>query len=540
MKAARLGLMVNYDDGFVAYLNGKEVLRRNVKGDGAAASVSSHEAGGYEFFELSAVQSLLKPGDNVLALVGHNVSIDSSDFTLDPYFVYVPEQSTAADAPRPTPAALGMWRRLPKARHASGSRRIVVFDRTTGRQLWEREAVFNFRHNNIAVTEDRVFCIDRLTEPRSRALARRGIEVTGTPMLYALDIRTGHVLWSTDRDVFGTFLNYHAEHDTLIQAGSRNRDRASDETGTGIVAYRGADGHVLWANRSLAHGGPCMLWHDKILTNGSGGFALDIKTGEPTGWSYSRNYGCNTVIGSDHLLTFRSGAAGFCDLLNDSGTANIGGFKSSCTSNLIPANGVLNAPDYTRTCTCAYQNQTSLALVHMPEAEFWTFGGKSRKGRLGVNLAAPGDRRAEGGTLWLDVPSKGGSSDRATVRFEPEFPELFRHHASFVQAGPLPWVAASGARGLKRLTLDAEDGSYVVNLVFLEPESIERGERVFDVSLQGQRVESDFDVVRSAGGARRSVIRSYLATSQDGKIVIELTSRTSRPTVLSGVELIAK
>ena len=44
LKAARLGLMINYDDGFVAYLNGKEVLRRNVKGSGASATVSSHEA----------------------------------------------------------------------------------------------------------------------------------------------------------------------------------------------------------------------------------------------------------------------------------------------------------------------------------------------------------------------------------------------------------------------------------------------------------------------------------------------------------------
>jgi outer membrane protein assembly factor BamB len=540
LKAARLGLMVNYDDGFVAYLNGKEILRRNVKGDGASASVSSHEAGGYEFFELSDFQSLLRAGANVLALVGHNVRLDSSDFTLDPYLVYVPDRADAADAPRPTPTAPGMWRRLPKARHAPGSRRMVVFDRTTGRQLWERDAVFNFRHNNIAVTDDRVFCIDRLTEPRSQALARRGIEVEGTPKLHALDIRTGRVLWSTDRDVFGTFLSYHAEYDTLIQAGSRFRDRASDETGTGIVAYRGTDGRVLWANRSLDYGGPCVLWRDKVLTNGSGGFALDIKTGQPTGWSYSRNYGCNTAIGSDHLLTFRSGAAGFYDLLNDSGTGNLGGFKSSCTSNLIPANGVLNAPDYTRTCSCAYQNQTSLALVHMPEAEFWTFGGKLRQGRLGVNLGAPGDRRVKSGTLWLDVPSRGGSSDKVTVRFEPEFPELFRHHASFVRGGPVPWVAASGARGLTRLALEAEDGNYQVNLVFLEPESIKRGERVFDVSIQGQCVETDFDIVRAAGGAHRSVIRSYGATSQDGKIAIELTAKTKLSTVLSGVELIAK
>jgi hypothetical protein len=29
-------------------------------------------------------------------------------------------------------------------------------------------------------------------------------------------------------------------------------------------------------------------------------------------------------------MTFRSGAAGYCDLAGDSGTGNIGGFRSGC------------------------------------------------------------------------------------------------------------------------------------------------------------------------------------------------------------------
>src|SRR5690606_11473651 len=95
-------------------------------------------------------------------------------------------------------------------------------------------------------------------------------------------------------------------------------------------------------------------------------------TGELVEWSWTRNYGCNTPIASEHLLTFRSGAAGYFDLCNDGGTGNMGGFRSSCTNNLVVAGGLLNAPDYTRTCTCNYQNQTSLALIHMPEAEMWT------------------------------------------------------------------------------------------------------------------------------------------------------------------------
>ena len=59
-------------------------------------------------------------------------------------------------------------------------------------------------------------------------------------------------------------------------------------------------------------------------------------------------------MASEHILTFRSGAAGFYDLQSHAGTGNFGGFKSSCSSNLIVANGVLNAPGLTLGCTCNY------------------------------------------------------------------------------------------------------------------------------------------------------------------------------------------
>ena len=108
----------------------------------------------------------------------------------------------------------------------------------------------------------------------------------------------------------------------------------------------------------------------------------DPLTGAAVEWAWSRNYGCNTPAASENLLTFRSGAAGYYDLCNDGGTGNLGGFRSSCTNNLIVADGVLNAPDYTRGCTCSYQNQASLALAPMPDAEMWTFfhgaGGQGR------------------------------------------------------------------------------------------------------------------------------------------------------------------
>ena len=307
-----------------------------------------------------------------------------------------------------------------KSQFAPGSRKLAVFDRVSGKLLWSRNAEFNFRHNNIALGGDSVFVIDSLTESRLETLARRGLKLQGKPKLHALDLKTGEVRWQTDENVFGTFLNYSVEHDLLLQAGSAYRDRAQDDVGQGMVAYQGSTGNELWANKDLSYNGPCLLMKDKIITNGNGGFSLDILTGKPTGWRYKRNYGCNTAIGSEHLLTFRSGAAGFYDLTNDGGTGNWGGFRSSCTANLIPANGVLNAPDYTRTCSCAYQMQTSLGLIHMPELEYWTFGAEVDSQQMAINLGAPGDRRGPNGKMWLEYPEVGGPSAKIDLSFEAQ------------------------------------------------------------------------------------------------------------------------
>ena len=432
------------------------------------------------------------------------------------------------------------WDMLEERQFASGSRRLVVFNRHTGKLLWKRDAVLNFRHNNISVSEDMIFCTDAITEGK---ISKVDAEVKAQvhPTLYALDLKTGSELWKTSEEVFGTFFNYSAEHDILLQAGSKYRDRAKDEVGKGMIAYRGTTGKVLWENHEVAYSGPCLLWRDRIITNGDGGFSLDLLTGKKTGWSYQRMYGCNTAIGSENLLTFRSGAAGFYDMEGDSGTGNIGGFRSSCTNNLIVANGVLNAPDYTRTCSCAYQNQTSLALVHMPDAEFWTFGAKHAAGRVGVNFGAPGDRRDPEGTLWTEFPSVGGPSDEIKVTVAPSNSEIFRLHSSSFSGEGLKWVAASGIMGAETISIPVSGtGLWKVHLSFAEPEEVEAGERVMNVRIQNKSVLTDFDIAKVSGGAHRLLTREFEVEAKDGKITIELKSTGGLPTLISGVELVRK
>ena len=83
------GLAISFDDGFICYLNGKEVARANVKSGalGAARGVEPHETKGFKCFPLPDAKNLLKPGKNMIALEIHNDDLGSSDLTLDPYLI---------------------------------------------------------------------------------------------------------------------------------------------------------------------------------------------------------------------------------------------------------------------------------------------------------------------------------------------------------------------------------------------------------------------------------------------------------------------
>ena len=85
---SRLGLVINYDDGFILHINGKEVLSKSVhRQANGKLEVTNHEANGNEYFSLREFSKVFVSGKNVIAIEGYNVMLTSSDFSLDPYLV---------------------------------------------------------------------------------------------------------------------------------------------------------------------------------------------------------------------------------------------------------------------------------------------------------------------------------------------------------------------------------------------------------------------------------------------------------------------
>jgi outer membrane protein assembly factor BamB len=356
----------------------------------------------------------------------------------------------------------------------AASRALVGFDRHSGKQLWKVDAKHSFWHNGICAGRDMLFCLDKNPHAIEQALKRRGKSAPDTYRILAFDVRTGKPSWEHKNKVFGTWLSYDAETNSLLQAGAQARDRLLAETGQGMAMHNADDGSINWIKPKLSYSGPCILHNGWIITNSNpyaecaGAFRItdgvqkmvaNPITGEDQPWKMTRAYGCNNIIACENFLTFRSGAAGFYDLQTNSGTGNLGGFKSGCTSNLIVANGVLNAPDYTRTCSCSYQNQTSLALVHMPDIDMWAVNNDvmaetkdNRINQIAINFGAPGDRRDEDGTLWIEYPKAAGSSPPIQIEFDGKA-QFRQQHPSTMRNHDLSWVHASGVSDISRLRI---------------------------------------------------------------------------------------
>ncbi|MFP4620930.1 MAG: PQQ-binding-like beta-propeller repeat protein [Bacteroidales bacterium] len=443
--------------------------------------------------------------------------------------------------------------------NATSSSVLLIMDRHSGEVLWTKRAEQGFRHNAIVADEDRVFMVDGLSEEVVDMLRRRGEPVTNSRLL-ACDLETGSEAWSVNKGVFGTWLGLYEDKGILLQGGRHGARRPlPDEPDNRLRAHNSLNGELLWeANKEYT--GPLGLHPDMIIPGDPEEPAFDPETGEVIfrdhpitedayRWEWHKTYGCGTMNACRNLIAFRSGSAGYYDLLNFGGSGNISGWKAGCTNNLVPAAGILNAPDYTRTCTCSYPLQCSFAMAHMPDAglEMWTFNKIAIEDEvirsLGINFGAPGQRK-EDDVLWVEYPRGYDGGPDLPVKIEPDAPEWFGHHATWIKNADeqYNWVASYGAEGISSISAELvpkgslKEVSYTIALYFTEPDNLTSGERVFDVSIQGDKVLENFDVAQQAGGSQRVIRKEFKDIQVKDSLHIEFSNDT-RPTVISGIEI---
>ncbi len=436
----------------------------------------------------------------------------------------------------------------------TASNELLVLNRFTGRKIWSLKAKYGFIHNAVIAGDGVLYCLDKLPQLLETRLKRRGESIPKDSRLLYVDIRNGKVIHEENKNIFGTWLGYSEEHKLLLQATRPSRDMLNGEDGKRMIAYNALTREILW-DREIKYANPPVISNDKIYTNGEGFYLLtgepivekDPVTGESRKWDFKREYGCGYVVASEHLLTFRSASAAFVNLDALDGTASLGGFKAGCSANLIVADGVLNSPDYTRTCQCPYQNQTSLAFIHMPWMNYWTNSNYNWSGKpiekLGINLNAPGDRMSDENVLWLEYPATGTASSGIGIKLDTAGFYKVRKDPVSIRTGKNPWIAASALGGIRsmEITLAKEvpvkEVNYTVRLCFSEPEFKNEGDRIFNISIQGRKVLGNFDILKEAGQPDSGVIKSFSGIKAGNSLRIDLEPVKGN-TLLSGVELI--
>jgi outer membrane protein assembly factor BamB len=441
--------------------------------------------------------------------------------------------------------------------------KLLTLNRHTGKVLWSKQAKQAFPI--VAIGGDRLFCVEGFLESLYKGAdkKRRRGNPTSKDVLYirSFDVATGKMLWEKTTARVPSWLAFSEEHDVLVASNK-----------SGLDAWKGKTGGDLWKIEASGQGfrghpenyyGRVILRKNQVIDQRGPGRAYDVTTGKPimrrhplTGkeipWEFTKiGHHCNYAIASEHLMTFRAADAGFCDLATGA-TGRLVGFRSGCRNSLIPANGVLNAPNMASGCVCSYSIFTSLALYHVPESSLWTYGAfQASDGpldRVGINFGARGTRHADDGTTWLNYPNVGGPSPKVTIQVGTKNPEWFRMHPSRVQGEGLNWVAASGVKGVTSVRVPLVIGkpktdppvrTFKVKLYFVADHDASETADVFNVSVQGKELLTDFDVRKEAGANERMIVKEFKGIVGRQELLISFTSKQGK-TSLSGLEVVAE
>jgi hypothetical protein len=241
-----LALSMKYDDGFVAYLNGTEVARRNAPGlpeflpfnAVATADRANDVAVASEPIDISTFRNLLVPGRNVLAVHGLNVSANDDDFLLLP-------ELRGVSAPVETPPGF-FGRATPGAPNGPVDSLGIVADTKFDHNRGFYDAPFDLVITTATPGAQIRYTTNGVPPTANTGTAYTGpIHITGTTTLRAAAFKAGYVPSNVDTQTY-LFVD-----DIIRQAptgappagwpatwGSNVRDYGMDPDVVNSVAYR--------------------------------------------------------------------------------------------------------------------------------------------------------------------------------------------------------------------------------------------------------------------------------------------------------------
>lgn len=299
------------------------------------------------------------------------------------------------------------------------SESLFAYDAQSAQLLWQHNCEnVSIINSTIAADSQRVYYVQsgelppdqnptgRLTLPK--LLANGAI-------LVARDMRSGELLWSRSLDMkpqHSLFLSVVSGR--IVVAASRNE---GNNLVCELSAFEAQDGERHWAiaeATGLSIGGSHGEQEQHPLIVGDSiffkTFACNLYTGAVSKKWQLPFGGCGALAGSKHAAFFRAGSSYFADLKTGVSQSLTGVTRPGCWLNMLPAGGLLLAPESSAGCTCQYPIQTSLAMRPLagPPPEVFM-----RSGPQGELVPLAGDLEFAG-RIQLELAT---SADEQDVRF---------------------------------------------------------------------------------------------------------------------------
>ncbi|MBL9135727.1 MAG: PQQ-binding-like beta-propeller repeat protein [Verrucomicrobiales bacterium] len=232
-------------------------------------------------------------------------------------------------------------------------------------------------NSTITIGDGMIFFVEsRSPKALASPTGRLNPELLTDQHLVALDLRTGQRLWEKSQDLaqlrFMTYLVY--SRNTVVITGT-DKDKnfhtlafnaPAPASKPGDVEPLATGGQLLWSESHKEdkghHSGH--LQHPVVVDGVfySDQRSFDLATGKTLRTDLPERRGCGTMSAARHALFFRHHFHGMWDLASDK-RSQFEGIRGGCWLGLVPAGGMLLAPESSAGCSCTHAIQTSVGYV---------------------------------------------------------------------------------------------------------------------------------------------------------------------------------
>lgn len=256
------------------------------------------------------------------------------------------------------------------------SDQLFSLDPATGKTRWVYTGGI-LLNSTITIGDGQILFIEsRSPEAMAATTSRIPHDKLTDQYLVALDIRTGKRLWDKAQDFskceYMTYLVY-SQHTAVVTGTDRNKNFHTFAFAAPAPNRSGGDdlegaipGRMLWSDTHKEdkghHSGH--LQHPLIIgtTFYSDQRSFDLVSGQLLRKDLPERRGCGVMSAGRNAVFFRHHFHGMWDLATDKRT-QFEGIRTGCWLGLIPAGGMLLAPESSAGCSCTHAIQTSVGYL---------------------------------------------------------------------------------------------------------------------------------------------------------------------------------